>query len=191
MNRFLLLSVLVLAGCAGREDAAQPAPTGDVPVSDGAPSDGASELLPAPWAAASLAGDAVPAVYVAEWSRADNRASCALIAPATVEPASATARAATFGGGWGVAYDLPELRSAFGVAGTGATTGGDVYDAWPHRIEWSDGSAAGYGPEGGSGPNQLAYVEIAGQGCLYNVWSRLGVDHLERLLGRLRFVETP
>ena len=42
--------------------------------------------------------------------------------------------------------------------------------------------------EGGSGPNQLAYLTIPGQGCLYNVWSRLGVDHLEYLLGQLRFV---
>ena len=30
---------------------------------------------------------------------------------------------------------------------------------------------------------------IAGQGCLYNVWSRLGVPHLEYLLGQLRYVE--
>ena len=34
-----------------------------------------------------------------------------------------------------------------------------------------------------------AYVQIAGQGCLYNVWSRLGPAHLVALLGELRFVE--
>ena len=52
----------------------------------------------------------------------------------------------------------------------------------------ADGSTAGYGPEGGTGPAQLAYLRIAGQGCLYNVWSRLGRAHLEQLLGALRFV---
>jgi hypothetical protein len=46
------------------------------------------------------------------------------------------------------------------------------------------------GPEGGTGPNQLAYLRIAGQGCLYNVWSRLGTTHLESLLGSIRFIDT-
>lgn len=146
--------------------------------------------LPAPpWAGAALERGRVPDAYATAWSEAPNRESCALLAPASVEPAQATARRATFGGGWGVAYDLPELRSAFGVAGTGASAGGDVYDDWPHELTWSDGSRAGYGPEGGgAGSNQLAYLTIPGQDCLYNVWSRLGVEHLERLLGELRFV---
>ena len=90
-----------------------------------------------------------------------------------------------------MAYDLAETRSAFGVAGTGVEAADASYDAWPFRREWSDGSTAGYGPEGGTGPNQLAYVRIATPGCLYNVWSRLGVAHLEHLLAALRFVETP
>jgi hypothetical protein len=64
------------------------------------------------------------------------------------------------------------------------------YSEWPHWLRWSDGSSAGYGPEGGTGPNQLAYLTIAGQQCLYNVWSRLGRTHLEQLLRTLRFVDT-
>lgn len=99
-------------------------------------------------------------------------------------------RVAHFAGGWGVAYDLPELRSAFGVAGAGVDPGPDTYDEWPHQREWSDGSRAGYGPEGGQGPNQLAYLRVRGQSCLYNVWSRLGRTHLEALLDDLRFVRT-
>ncbi|HEV2149721.1 MAG TPA: hypothetical protein VGR37_20140 [Longimicrobiaceae bacterium] len=131
----------------------------------------------------------MPGVYVAEWRRAENRATCALIAPASLGPhGAARPRAANFGGGWGVAYDLPDLRSAFGVAGAGVSASGPSYSGWPHRREWSDGSTAGYGPEGGTGPRQLAYLRIPGQDCLYNVWSHLGREHLEQLLAELRFV---
>jgi len=77
----------------------------------------------------------------------------------------------------------------FGIAGTGSSATDDAYDAWPHTIRWADSSSAGYGPEGGSGPNQLAYLRVTGQECLYNVWSRLGVPHLEHLLSQLRFVK--
>lgn len=66
---------------------------------------------------------------------------------------------------------------------------GDVYDAWPHRVECADGSRAGYGPDGGTGPNWLAYLRIPGQRCLYNVWSREGKEPLEALLRSLRFVD--
>ena len=179
MTKHLLLGVVVvLAACGGR---GEPEEAGARPVP--------GEARPAaPWSAAPLDASAVPGVYPAEWRAAENRGTCALIAPVTVARADAVPRAATFSGGWGVAYDLPDQRSAFGIAGTGTTPGPGTYDAWPHRIEWRDGSTAGYGPEGGSGPSQLAYVEITGQDCLYNVWSRLGVDHLEWLLGQLRFV---
>ena len=64
----------------------------------------------------------------------------------------------------------------------------DSYSDWPHLLRWLDGSTAGYGPEGGTGPNQLAYLRIPGQQCLYNVWSNLGPEHLVQLLERLRFV---
>jgi hypothetical protein len=117
---------------------------------------------------------------------------CAPLAPSSFgEGAGAAARRANFGGGWGVAYDLPELRSAFGVAGTGARAADPSYAEWPHARVWRDGSRAEYGPEGGSGPNQLAYLRVSGQGCLYNVWSRLGRGHLEHLLEHLRFVDVP
>jgi hypothetical protein len=129
-------------------------------------------------------------VYAAQWEKADNKATCALVAPASLgDGTGATPRAATFSGGWAVAYDQPGVRSAFGVAGAGVTPDSTTYDGWPHKVMWADSSAAGYGPEGGSGPNQLAFLRIAGQGCLYNVWSRLGIPHLEFLLGQLRFVD--
>jgi hypothetical protein len=172
-----LLGAAVLLGAACGP-AAEPAPPPSV------------ALQAAPWDARPLTTAQVPAVYLQEWSRAENQARCPLLVPSALgaQGEMATPRRAQFGGGWGVAYDLPELRSAFGVAGTGAEPGGPTYDAWPHRRSWADGSRAGYGPEGGTGPNQLAYLELAGHDCLYNVWSRLGVEHLETLLEGLRLV---
>jgi hypothetical protein len=171
--RLLLVAVAACAPATGRT---RPEPTPALPD--------------APWSGPRLAAAAVPAVYRTEWAKAENRAGCALVAPRALgEGTGATPRAATFSGGWAVAYDRTGVRSAFGVAGTGTTPDGDTYDRWPHTIRWADGSAAGYGPEGGTGPNELAYLRIAGQTCLYTVWSRLGRAHLERLLSELRVVE--
>jgi hypothetical protein len=148
-------------------------------------------LPPPPWAQTPLTPDEVPRVYLNEWRAAENSGTCAPLAPAEAHVEDAGPRRAQFAGGWGVAYDLPELRSAFGVAGTGVEADAPAYYEWPLERAWSDGSTAGYGPEGGVGPNQLAYLRVTGQGCLYNVWSRLGVEHLEALLESLRFVEVP
>lgn len=151
----------------------------------------------------------MPGVLVADWSKAENKSSCAALAPDTLgsEGSGATARRATFSGGWAVAWDKAGLpgtatsgdpctncgRGAFGVAGTGST--GDTPDQvkaltnnWPNSREWADGSRAGYGPEGGSGPKLLAQLYVQGQGCLYNVWSSVSQNHLELLLDHLRFV---
>lgn len=171
--------VALAAACASSPEPSQAGPDPRTPPA-------------APWSAPALAASSVPAVYVAVWRDADNRATCAPIAFATpVQGAQATPRAATFSGGWAVAWDLPGQRSAFGIAGTGARADEPSYDEWPHRRTWADGSSAGWGPEGGTGPKQLAYLRIAGQDCLYNVWSALGREHLEALLGEIRFVETP
>lgn len=176
-----LLILILAGGLACRSAAVVPAPSSS---SDERPS--------APWANATLAPTAVPTVYVTTWRAAANRQRCALLAPVALDSAvaaQARPRAATFSGGWGVAYDLPAERSAFGVAGTGASAwAGDVYDEWPVKRVFADGSRVGYGPEGGAGPNWFAYVRILGQDCLYNVWSRRGRADLERLLAELRFV---
>lgn len=152
-------------------------------------------LPTAPWGRAALAVADVPPVYLAVWRSAENRATCALLAPASpgaTEPRDAVPRAASFSGGWAVAYDAQDMRSAFGVAGTGSTTSDEgIYDDWPDKRNYSDGSRVGYGLEGGTGPNWLAYLRIPGQSCLYNVWSRRGKAHLETLLAQLRFVNTP
>jgi hypothetical protein len=149
----------------------------------------------APWQAPTLAASAVPAVAVTVWRQAENRSRCALLSLAHSDPSltrGATPRSATFSGGWGVAYDLPDLRSAFGIAGSGSSAWGEgIYDAWPNKRVYADSSRVGYGLEGGTGPNWLAYVRIPGQDCLYNVWSRRSQAHLEGLLDELRFVDVP
>jgi len=180
MRRTILLaSLTIMAACSSGQETTpgQPAP-GNTPA-------------PPPWGTNAVATSEVPAVYLTEWRKAENRATCALVAITDDGiTRGAAPRAATFSGGWGVAYDLPGQRSAFGVAGTGASASESSYDEWPFKRTWSDGSSVGYGPEGGTGPNQLAYLRIAGQGCLYNVWSRLGRDHLESMIDAIRFVQT-
>lgn len=137
----------------------------------------------------AASGDA--SVIARAWRAADNRATCAPVAfnslrfTPGVRPRP---RIAYFGGGWGVAWDQPGRRSAFGIAGAGIVgTDADIR-RWPTIIRWSDGSAAGYGLVAGTGPGHLAYVRVSGQRCLYNVWSNLGARHLRALLGQMRLV---
>lgn len=161
-----------------------------------------SEALP-PWKKNPLIDAAqVSPVILIEWRAAANRAFCAPIAFAEAPPEGTTVRRANFSGGWAVAFDVPGYagttaagtpcgtcgRSAFGLAGTGVEGAGEY--EWPNRVTWSDGSRAGWGPEGGSGPRYLAYVEIEGQRCLYNIWSHQGREHLEHLIEQIRLVRT-
>jgi hypothetical protein len=171
------------------------------PVAQPEPEAAPPSLPSAPWSQAPLARSAVPANYVTEWSKAENRDTCAIIAPASVI-AGAKARRANFYGGWAVAYDKPGSpgthpsgescdscgRGVFGLAGAGTTANEDMTSNSQQIIEWSDGSRAGYGG-GGYGGQWLANIQIRNQGCLYQVWSYLGREHLEELISNLRFVE--
>jgi hypothetical protein len=163
----------------------------------------------APWSALPLSQSAVPQHLLDDWAQAQNQTWCSALYPA--DPAAlssgAISRSADFSGGWAVAWDLPDGpgrsatsgycpdcgRSAFGIAGTDLTSHVDDLSIWPNQITWDDGSRAGYGLEGlaapGSGAPALSYVVVEGQGCLYNVWSFLGEDHLRALLDSLRLVE--
>lgn len=153
---------------------------------------------PAPWSAAPTA--AVPKIFRAEWRKAKNRGTCALLVPTELGAgAGATPRKANFYGGWAVAFDKKGLpgtlpsgedcatcgRGVFGIAGAGVSkdlTGPD----WPNHVRWADGSHADYGPEAGDAHTLLANLAVADQGCLYNVWTSLGEDHLLTLLRGLR-----
>lgn len=150
------------------------------------------------------------ALVRSEWAKADNRRHCAPVAFTETGDAGGIARAAVFGGGWAVAFDLPEQRSAYGVAGPGLLQADDgppyaqvrrLARQWPYDrdLEGLSGpSFSGYGLVGakpyraenpsGAGDHSLAYVRIYGQKCTYNVWSRIGRAHLETLLDGLRLL---
>jgi hypothetical protein len=212
---WLAALALLVVGCSGDVPGTSDSPTGSAssrpPANGGAaasattpdaepPPEHVGDPMPTPpddpmpdppWAVAPLAADAVPAVYRREWARADNRASCAPLAlsGAEAEP-GISVRRATFSGGWAVAYDAPGQRSAFGIAGAGVSLsdGGDTYE-FEHAIDWSDGSRVSYGLEGGTGPGYAAYLRVAGQDCLYNLWSKRGQAHMEALVASLRRIE--
>jgi hypothetical protein len=145
----------------------------------------------APWSASKLKRSAVPSVYISEWKKAENRDRCALLVIDGLSGGSEfKSRRANFAGGWAVAYDSAKVRSAFGIAGSGSDVdSADPVYKFPFTRRWADGSVANYGLEAGVGPNYLAYLEVAGQKCSYNIWSRLGRAHLESLIDRLRFVD--
>ena len=184
------------------EPVAEPPPDEEAEaVAPEAPADAGAPASPPPWAGEPLAAADVPRVFRDEHRVAANRDSCPLLVPTDVE-AGARPRRANFSGGWAVAYDKKGVpgtrpsgepcascgRGAFGVAGTGVDKGGGP--TWPKEIVWADGSRAGYGPEGGEGPNFLAYLELSDAGCLYSVWSALGEEHLVVLIEGLRRVRT-
>jgi hypothetical protein len=203
--------LLLLAACgspAGSPEPVNPAPAPEpmqeeLPAEPVAPDPEAEPAPPPaeppPWSADPVAARDVPRVYLDEHRKAENRETCPLMVLTEVDE-GARPRRANFSGGWAVAYDKKGMagtrpsgeacadcgRSAFGVAGAGVEKGGGP--AWPREIVWSDGSRAGYGPEGGDGPQILAFVEAADAGCLYNVWSAVGEDHLVSLIRGLRRV---
>lgn len=179
-----LASVLLLAACTS----VSPRPSGPPPP---------------PWNENAIVRGETRNFILQEWAKAENRATCAAIGFASLgEGTGATPRPANFSGGWAVAYDKPGEpgveangqfcadcgRGTFGIAGTGveAGTGGP---AAARVIEWSDGSRASLFLQGGTGPGHLAYVTVRGERCLYNVWTYLGMDHLEHLVESLRYVE--
>jgi hypothetical protein len=228
-------SALLLAVGCGDDDAAVDAapPTSAAPASESttttSPStttdtakattstvdEAPTEAGTAPWAAPALDPATVDPAMLEAWRAAENRDTCPLLAPARLPDdvgAGVRARTASFGGGWGYTWDVPETpgqrpdgtsapdagRSTFGVAGAGIAPAPDSTSRWPHTLSWSDGSSAGYGYEGASrgdpNPNPLdttkwlAYLDVEGAGCLYNVWSNLGQEHLEALIAELRLV---
>ena len=177
-------------------------PSGD--SSPASPPPSAPTLAAAPWAGARLSRADIPAVYVAQWEKAENRATCSALGFASLgEGAGARPRPANFSGGWAVAYDKPGEpgveangqfcadcgRGTFGIAGTGADAIGATPPDGAEIIEWSDGSSASLFLQGGTGPGHLAYVTVRGERCLYNVWTYLGMEHLQFLVQNLRYVE--
>lgn len=121
-------------------------------------------------------------------------------------------------GAWWVEYDLPgapgevDIQSPAADAGranffVSARIGEPGYElpvsdeninSWPNVHHWSDGSSVGWGVTGRGVLQQsnpewpiswLAYMELEGSRCFYQVGSYLSEEHLIFLLSHLRFVE--
>jgi len=105
----------------------------------------------APWSGAPLTAGAVPGVVADTWAAADNRDECSVLFPA--DPGSLAPTAVLhdryFGGGWGLAWDLPSGpgrwepggeycpdcgREAFGDAGPGGEAPGTEDPPWPTHL---------------------------------------------------------
>jgi len=218
LGSILLLTVFACGPSAATTTVSTTTPLPE-PTTSIAATTSTDALEPAPWADAFLAANAAPPILIDQWVRADNRSTCSMLAPeGGVE--GATPRAANFAGGWAVAWDATDGpgmaadgsycedcgRSAVGVAGTGVGAQEAVIRSWPNVIAYADGSLVGYGAEGSIGaeivvddpftssadsPTQLAYIAIAPNDCLYNVWSRRSESELLDVIDRLRFVEAP
>ena len=165
-----------------------------------------STLPPAPWAEAPLATGEAPSQLVAAWSRADNRDWCAPLVPRSFGAADgARARLSEVEGGWAVEFDrrgMPGLtregeecescgRGVFGVAGTSMTPE-ELVDVESDRAQpapsFADGSHSAIESSEGE---RVAAATVAGQGCVYQVWSFLGAEHVQELVRELRLVEVP
>jgi hypothetical protein len=193
--------IIFLVGC-GSAAVSTPAVSSASTLAS-APASEAS-LPDAPWQRERIAQTTVPAELVDAWQRSDNRDWCAPVAPQAL--AGSSARRADYEGGWAIEFDregLPGVarngqacescgRGAFGVAGTAVR----VDDEDPTEAEeraFRDGSRVRletqYDEESAESPTaNVATIKIAGQDCVYQVWSFVGEDHLEELIQTLRFV---
>lgn len=192
------LLVLLLAACDAGIGSVASVPA---PSTEAQPTPSTEKDPPRPWIGERTA--------ISRWAVAENKAKCAPLALVDDGGAKGAERPAEFAGGWAVAFDQTGLRSAYGFAGVGLLDGDEqpldehrrrLAAQWPHMIALDrnlpTGSFAGYGLVGaqpysdgnpdGRGEESLAYLRIAGETCMYNVWSRLGRAHLLTVLNGLR-----
>ena len=163
-------------------------------------------LPAAPWSGARMSANEAPATILSAWERADNRDTCAPIATRTLGiAAGARARTSDLPGGWLVEFDRPGLpgvdrqgrecdtcgRSVVGIAGT--TMSPDALltsDADALTPSYSDGSHAEVEFTDVDGEHVASVTfTVAGQGCVYEVWSLIGPEHLQEIVSGLRLVE--
>lgn len=152
----------------------------------------------APWRQPAIAATATEAVYSREWAKSETQDKCPLLAlpkTAAAQLANRSVRRANFSGGWGVAYDLPNERSAYGVAHSGISDPVGQAAIWQDYHLYNDGTELTYGREGGDPQGKwLAYLTLgtqyspAGQHCFYNIWSQQSKTHLEQIITELRLV---
>lgn len=213
-TRVVVVALSLVAGACG---SAAPTTSTAVPAAPTTMTTGSistttlvEQIEPAPWMGPALDLSDVEQVLADQWNSAANRRWCSALFPADVGAVDTGARIrpANFSGGWAVAWDRDAGpgrepsgdycsdcgRGAFGVAGAGLRASGDEASIGPETLVWADGSTGGFGPEGGpdapSGAPISMTLLVNGEGCVYNVWSFLGEEHLLSLTRQLRFVET-
>lgn len=146
----------------------------------------------APWTEPAIKNGETDTVYQQEWMKSERKSLCPILAlpkQASAHLTQHSVRRANFSGGWGVAYDLPDMRSAYGVANVGTTNPNDIFDDWPYNVTYQDGSILGYGHEGSDpSANWLAYIVTPHNNCFYNIWSAQSKEHLEEIISDLRVV---
>jgi hypothetical protein len=164
--------------------------------------DSQNNRLPvAPWENAPLASHAAPSSLLRAWREADNRDWCPPLAPRDFADAHSP-RTAELEGGWSIEFDRPGMpgfspegmrcdecgRGAFGIAGTSMTVNDLIDDGTVMTSQFMDGSHASMET---STDGAAATILVAGELCVYQVWSLAGEDHLQQLVSALRRVETP
>ena len=156
----------------------------------------ATRLPKSPWQShASLKSNQVSPIYHQQWRQSDYK-YCPILAIAnhsSVNVKTAQSRAANFSGGFAVAYDLKNykgrpLRSAYGVANAGTTSKRDLYQGWAYRKNYADGSYVTLGREGNNPQGKMLAYLVLDNGCFYNIWSQLSSEHLQKMIGQLRYV---
>lgn len=178
-------------------------------ASEAAPVADASALPASPWSDAPLGTEVVPTPILSAWAHAENRAQCAPIAPRALGAGEgARARVGELEGGWAVEFDrrgMPGVgrdgepcarcgRGVFGIAGTNLTPEDLVTeesDADVPPPSFADGSSLSIEPPLEGEQVAAATLTVRGQGCVYQVWSFLGEEHVRELVSSLRLVEVP
>jgi hypothetical protein len=164
-----------------------------------------ASLPRAPWSAPPMSASEAPRQLMTAWSRAENRDTCAPIATQSLgQAAGARARTSDLEGGWLVEFDRPGLpgvdrqgrecdtcgRSVVGIAGTSLAQDALMGDRAALTPSYSDGSHAEIEVTDVDGESVASVTfTVAGQDCVYEVWSLLGADHLAEVVSGLRFVE--
>jgi hypothetical protein len=161
-------------------------------------------LPEAPWAGRPLGSATVPAELLQAWRQADNRGWCPPLMPDLMD--GVAARGVSLDGGWALVFDAPGMAgvtadgdpcercgmSAFGIAGTAANP-----DEWVElgaadlHPAYRDGTLMEVEREDGDEGALTATLVPSGQGCVYQVWTFLGEDHLRDLVAGLRHVTVP
>jgi hypothetical protein len=183
----------------GRNTTPGPSTTPDTSTTTSQPLPASSG--PVPWSAAPLELSDLPDAYRLEWAEAGEPSACPFLAFADLGPEAeqATIRRAEHAREMLVVWDNPDGPGhdrrgepcpdcGRGVVGLG-TWQGAGNAVGPATIAWDDGSFANitttipwvlYGV--------TARIQPAGADCMYQIWSHIGVEHVEYLISQLRRV---